>query len=327
MPGPAVEPHPRHPRHDHGDGVQRPLDFLRRLGALPAAGRLVAATRFARLPDAETLSEVAYWSVLVGFPLLTLGHRPRRLLGQLSLGPLLGLGPQGDLRAADLVRLRRLPARPRPARLGRQTSRLPAARWATLPCCSPTSPSTSSSRVCTATRAFKLPRTAKYALAAGVAVRLSSTSPLTVAPARHLDACPMPAPAPTAPPSSRRSATRPCSQVVYPCFLPGSQKLDRRLRHGRRRAPAGRARLDGPSTSRSQSQYPPAVAPDPAGASRRTDRPVPQRPGDAARGQRRQRQTPVPPASGNKTASTTRCRPSARRCRGAPSSQIARSLQ
>jgi cytochrome c-type biogenesis protein CcsB len=28
---------------------------------------------FSRLPDAETLSEVAYWSVLVGFPLLTLG--------------------------------------------------------------------------------------------------------------------------------------------------------------------------------------------------------------------------------------------------------------
>jgi len=29
--------------------------------------------RFARLPDAESLGEVAYWSVLVGFPLLTLG--------------------------------------------------------------------------------------------------------------------------------------------------------------------------------------------------------------------------------------------------------------
>jgi cytochrome c-type biogenesis protein CcsB len=29
--------------------------------------------RFPRLPDAEQLSEVAYWSVLVGFPLLTLG--------------------------------------------------------------------------------------------------------------------------------------------------------------------------------------------------------------------------------------------------------------
>jgi cytochrome c-type biogenesis protein CcsB len=29
--------------------------------------------RFPRLPDPETLSEIAYWSVLVGFPLLTLG--------------------------------------------------------------------------------------------------------------------------------------------------------------------------------------------------------------------------------------------------------------
>jgi cytochrome c-type biogenesis protein CcsB len=32
-----------------------------------------SARPFSRLPDAETLSEVAYWSVLVGFPLLTLG--------------------------------------------------------------------------------------------------------------------------------------------------------------------------------------------------------------------------------------------------------------
>ena len=31
------------------------------------------ARRFARLPDRETTGEVAYWSVLVGFPLLTLG--------------------------------------------------------------------------------------------------------------------------------------------------------------------------------------------------------------------------------------------------------------
>ena len=32
-----------------------------------------SGNRFARLPDAETLEDVAYWSVLVGFPLLTLG--------------------------------------------------------------------------------------------------------------------------------------------------------------------------------------------------------------------------------------------------------------
>jgi cytochrome c-type biogenesis protein CcsB len=33
----------------------------------------VSGRRFPRLPEAETLEEVAYWSVLVGFPLLTLG--------------------------------------------------------------------------------------------------------------------------------------------------------------------------------------------------------------------------------------------------------------
>ena len=33
----------------------------------------ISARRTVRLPDPETLSEVAYWSVLVGFPLLTLG--------------------------------------------------------------------------------------------------------------------------------------------------------------------------------------------------------------------------------------------------------------
>ncbi len=38
------------------------------LAQADASGR-----RFPRLPEAETLSEIAYWSVLVGFPLLTLG--------------------------------------------------------------------------------------------------------------------------------------------------------------------------------------------------------------------------------------------------------------
>jgi cytochrome c-type biogenesis protein CcsB len=33
----------------------------------------VSGRRHTRLPDAESLGEVAYWSVLVGFPLLTLG--------------------------------------------------------------------------------------------------------------------------------------------------------------------------------------------------------------------------------------------------------------
>jgi cytochrome c-type biogenesis protein CcsB len=40
---------------------------------LQTSGPASTARRFARLPDSETLSEVAYWSVLIGFPLLTLG--------------------------------------------------------------------------------------------------------------------------------------------------------------------------------------------------------------------------------------------------------------
>jgi cytochrome c-type biogenesis protein CcsB len=36
-------------------------------------GRAAGGRRFPRLPDQETLGEVAHWSVLIGFPLLTLG--------------------------------------------------------------------------------------------------------------------------------------------------------------------------------------------------------------------------------------------------------------
>jgi cytochrome c-type biogenesis protein CcsB len=35
--------------------------------------RQPAPRRFASLPDTETLGEIGYWSVLVGFPILTLG--------------------------------------------------------------------------------------------------------------------------------------------------------------------------------------------------------------------------------------------------------------
>ncbi|HWC29751.1 MAG TPA: c-type cytochrome biogenesis protein CcsB [Dehalococcoidia bacterium] len=47
------------------------LYLLQVSGPEPANG--ASGRRFTRLPDAETLGEVAYWSVLVGFPLLTLG--------------------------------------------------------------------------------------------------------------------------------------------------------------------------------------------------------------------------------------------------------------
>jgi cytochrome c-type biogenesis protein CcsB len=41
--------------------------------AAVSASRQPAPRRFASLPDTETLGEIGYWSVLVGFPILTLG--------------------------------------------------------------------------------------------------------------------------------------------------------------------------------------------------------------------------------------------------------------
>jgi cytochrome c-type biogenesis protein CcsB len=64
-----------------GSGVS-PASNALGSGVSPASNTLMATEtrtraantrRFARLPDAEALGEVAYWSVLVGFPLLTLG--------------------------------------------------------------------------------------------------------------------------------------------------------------------------------------------------------------------------------------------------------------
>ena len=74
--------------------------------------------RFAPLPSGKLLDEIATgpcWSASRCWP----WHRARRLVGQLSLGALLGLGPEGDVGAGHLARLRRLPARPRRAGLAR----------------------------------------------------------------------------------------------------------------------------------------------------------------------------------------------------------------
>src|SRR3989304_2514040 len=54
-----------------------------------------------------------------GFPAAGAGRRPGRVLGEQRLGPLLGLGPQGDLRPRHLADLWRVPAHARPARLVR----------------------------------------------------------------------------------------------------------------------------------------------------------------------------------------------------------------
>jgi cytochrome c-type biogenesis protein CcsB len=54
----------------YGSGVSLVSNTLT---ATETRARAANTRRFARLPDAEALGEVAYWSVLVGFPLLTLG--------------------------------------------------------------------------------------------------------------------------------------------------------------------------------------------------------------------------------------------------------------
>jgi cytochrome c-type biogenesis protein CcsB len=50
--------------------------------------------RFERLPDGETLSEIGYWSVLVGFPLLTLGIAPGAYWANSAWGRYWGWDPK-----------------------------------------------------------------------------------------------------------------------------------------------------------------------------------------------------------------------------------------
>ena len=72
----------------------------------------------ARLPGAATLDRLAYRTVAVRLPGLDLrGHR-RRDLGRPRLGPVLGLGPQGDLGVHHLGGLRRRTCTPGPPPAG-----------------------------------------------------------------------------------------------------------------------------------------------------------------------------------------------------------------
>ena len=89
------------------------------------AGGLLAAARGARLrarprPGLGKRDDPAFYALLTrmtygdaGLRAALLGrrHDPRRHLGQRVLGPLLGLGPQGERRADDLPRAARHPAR------------------------------------------------------------------------------------------------------------------------------------------------------------------------------------------------------------------------
>ncbi len=70
-------------------------------------------------PSVKVLDDLNYKAIMVGFPDADARHHHRRGLGQLRLGHLLELGPERDLEPDRVVHLRRLPARPLHARLGR----------------------------------------------------------------------------------------------------------------------------------------------------------------------------------------------------------------
>ena len=88
----------------------------------------------ARLPAAETPGAADLPAARVRVPDLDVRRHLRRDLGRGGLGPVLGLGPEGDLVVHLLGRLRRLPARPGHAE--RQAHRprpgSPCVAWATM---------------------------------------------------------------------------------------------------------------------------------------------------------------------------------------------------
>ena len=106
-----------------------------------------------RLPSAAALDRLAYRTTIVAFPALHLRRDRRRDLGGGRVGPVLGLGPQGDRRVRRLGRLRRLPARPRDRGLAQRPGRVDQRRRASRWCCSTCSSSTWWSPACTPTPA------------------------------------------------------------------------------------------------------------------------------------------------------------------------------
>ena len=77
-----------------------------------------------RLPDAQTLDRIAYPDHHLRVPDLRVRRHLRGHLGRGGLGPLLGLGPQGDGVVRRLGGLRRVPARPVHRRLAGQEGRV-----------------------------------------------------------------------------------------------------------------------------------------------------------------------------------------------------------
>ena len=92
-------------------------------------GACATCGRSARLPAGRvSLGQAGLPGQRVRLPAVDVRRHRGRDLGRGRLGPLLGLGPQGDLGLHHLARLRRLPARPRHRRLagpqGRRRSAL-----------------------------------------------------------------------------------------------------------------------------------------------------------------------------------------------------------
>ena len=75
-------------------------------------------------PAAAALDRVAHRTAVFGFPIWTFAVIAGAIWAEARLGPLLGLGPQGDLGLHRLGGLRRLPARPDDGRLARAARRL-----------------------------------------------------------------------------------------------------------------------------------------------------------------------------------------------------------
>jgi hypothetical protein len=88
----------------------------------------------ASLPAARALDRVTLRRHRLRLPDLDLRDHRRAHLGRGGLGPLLGLGPQGDLVVHHLGAVRRLPARPRDRRVeghqgGLDQASPPPSRW------------------------------------------------------------------------------------------------------------------------------------------------------------------------------------------------------
>ena len=103
------------PRRAGGPLVRDLRDVVRGRHRLPRPGQgrplrvaaVAPGARFGRLPRGDHR-----------LPDLRHDDHPRLVVGLDRLVPLLGLGPEGDRGARDLARLRDLPPRPQPARLG-----------------------------------------------------------------------------------------------------------------------------------------------------------------------------------------------------------------